>query len=96
MMRASAIQVNHQPCVFKWESGELEQIFLPIQQDVLDLTDLERTKEKNSRISAFVESLDKQYEIGLGYEKNLEEHMRTNGTNPEIQKIVWRCLENVK
>ena len=96
VMRMTAAQAQHRPCVFKWESGKLEQIFLPISQDVLDLTDLERAKEKDSRISAFVESLDKQYEIGLSYEKNLEEHMQINETNPEVQKIVWGCLENGK
>jgi DNA repair exonuclease SbcCD nuclease subunit len=94
MMRMTAAQVGHRPCVFKWENGKLEQIFLPIAPDVLDLTDLERAKEKDSRITAFVESLDKQYEIGLGYEKNLEEHMKINRTSSEVQKIVWECLEN--
>jgi len=96
MMRMTAAQVNHCPCVFKWESGELEQVFLPIEKDVLDLTDLERTQEKNGRISAFIESLDNQYEIGLSYNKNLEEHMRVNETNPKVQEIVWRSLENDK
>jgi len=93
MMRMTAIQVNHRPCIFKWEAGKPEQIFLPIQPDVLDLTDLEQAKDKDSRITAFVESLDKQYEIGLGYEKNLEEHMKANRVSPEVRKIVWGCLE---
>lgn len=94
MMRQTAAQVSHRPCVFKWESGKLEQIFLPIEQDVLDLTDLEQAKEKDGRISAFVESLDKQYEIGLGYTKNIEYFLNKNQIKELVRKIVWKCLES--
>jgi len=93
MMRQTAAQINHKPCVFKWEKGKLEQIFLPIEDDVLDLTELEQTKERDSRISAFVERLNTQHEIGLDFQKNLEGHLQTNVVKPEVKKIIWECVE---
>jgi DNA repair exonuclease SbcCD nuclease subunit len=92
-MRQTAAQVDHKPCVFKWEQGKLEQIFLPIEDNVLDLTELEQTKERDSRISAFVERLNTQHEIGLDFQKNLDEHLRINVVKPEVKKIIWECVE---
>jgi hypothetical protein len=93
MMRQTAAQVNHKPCVFKYEHGSLEQIFLPIDDNVLDLTELEQTKERDSRISAFVERLNTQHEIGLDFQKNLELHLQTNDVKSEVKKIIWECVE---
>lgn len=91
-MRQTAAQVNHKPCVFKWEQGKLEQIFLPIEDNVLDLTELEQTKERDGRISAFVERLNTQHEIGLDFQKNLETHLESNDVKPEVKKIIWECV----
>lgn len=71
----------------------MEQIFLPTEQDVLDLSELEAAKDKDERISAFVERLDKEWEAGLSFEKNLEKFFQSNMTEPEIKELVWRCLE---
>jgi len=93
MMRMTATQVDHKPCVFKWEQGKLEQIFLPIEENVLDLTELEQTKERDGRISAFVERLNTQHEIGLDFQKNLEIHLQTNEIKENVKKIIWECVE---
>jgi hypothetical protein len=95
MMRMTAAQVDHKPCIFKYEGGPMQQIFLPIasSDDVLDLTELESAAEKDERVQAFVERLNQQWEAGLSFEKNLENFFRTNRTDPEVEALVWRCLE---
>jgi hypothetical protein len=94
-MRMTASQVEHQPCVFRYqpETGHLSQLFLPIEPDVFDLSELEAAKDKDSRVTAFVEGLDSRWEAGLSFEKGLEEFFKANDTDPEVQKLIWRCLD---
>lgn len=93
MMRMTTAQINHRPCVFKWESNEVEQIFLPIQANVFDLTQLEVKERDDDRILVFVESLDKQWQAGFSYERSLEDFMKIQRTKPEVQFLVRKCLE---
>jgi DNA repair exonuclease SbcCD nuclease subunit len=93
MMRMTAAQVNHLPHVFKYENGVVTPITIPIEPDVLDLAELEAVKDKDERISAFVDRLSSQWEAGLSFEKNVEKFFQTNKTDPEVVALVWRCLE---
>lgn len=90
--RQSAIQINHHPVIFKLDNDKIEKIQIPHEDNVLDLAELESAKDKDERISAFVESLDKQWETGLSFEKNLEQFMEKNKTEPEVKAMVWGCL----
>lgn len=93
MMRMTAAQVDHRPCVFRWEGGRPEQVFLPIEPDVLDLSGLEEAKARDSRTSAFVERLERQWEIGLDFNKNVEQIMQETDASPEVRDMVRRCLK---
>jgi hypothetical protein len=96
MMRQTAAQVNHRPCVFRYEGDHLapEQIFLPIQQDVLDLTQLQEEKARDSRIEAFVERLDTGVGLGLDYVANLKSHLEANPVRDGVRDMTWRCVGN--
>jgi hypothetical protein len=93
MMRMTATQVDHKPCIYKYENGAVEQIFLPIEDDVFDLTELQATKDKDERIQAFVERLNQEWEAELSFEKNLEKFFDANLTKEEVRELVWGCLE---
>jgi hypothetical protein len=94
IMRQTAAQVNHKPCVFRYEDNHLapEQIFLPIEPDVLDLTQLQEEKARDGRIEAFVERLDVGVELGLDFEANLKSHLEANHVREGVSKMVWRCV----
>lgn len=94
MMRQTAAQVDHRPCVFRYEGNHLapEQIFLPIEQDVLDLTQLQEEKARDSRIEAFVERLDTWVELGLDFEANLKSHLEVNPVREGVRDMTWRCV----
>lgn len=92
MMRMTAAQVNHLPHVFKWENGVVTPIPIPIEKDVLDLSELESSKGRDERIAAFVDRLSTQWETGLSFEKNLENFFRENKTDPDVLEAVWRCM----
>jgi len=94
MMRSTAKQVDHQPCVFRYEESHqfFEQIFLPIEQDILDLAQLQEEKARDSRIEAFVERLDTGVELGLDFEANLKAHLEANPVRESVNKMIWRCV----
>jgi DNA repair exonuclease SbcCD nuclease subunit len=95
LLRQTAAQVDHRPCVFRYESDHLapEQIFLPIEQDVLDLTQLQEEKARDGRIDAFVERLDTGVELGLDYVANLKSHLEANPVRDGVRDMTWRCVE---
>ncbi len=94
MMRQTAAQVDHKPCVFRYEGDHLapEQIFLPIEQGVLDLTQLQEEKARDGRIEAFVERLNTGVELGLDFEANLKAHLEANPVRESVSKMIWKCV----
>lgn len=94
MMRMTSAQADHKPCVFKWEAGRLEQIFLPCQpaKEVLDLEAMDQERQRDGRIGAFIERLHSGYEVGLSFEKNLEEYFRANDVDPVVQEEIWQAV----
>lgn len=94
MMRQTAAQVDHRPCVFRWDSGYQapEQIFLPIEPDVLDLTQLQEEKARDGRIEAFVERLETPAELGLEFEANLGAYLEANPVRDSVRDLTWRMV----
>ena len=98
LMRTTAIQVDHKPRVYLWDSNtnEVEAVYLPINEDVIDRTHIDgylAPQQQDKRISAYVDRLDQSYELGLSYEKNLQTHMKTNNTETLIEDRVWQAVE---
>lgn len=92
MMRQTAIQVDHRPCVFRYEDNQLEQIFLPITSDVLDLTQLQEEKARDGRIEAFVERLDTGVELGLDFQANIKTHLEANPVREKVKSRIWEYV----
>jgi len=93
MMRMTAAQTGHRPCVYGWNNGKVKHHPLPVEDDVFDLTELEEAKGKDARIQAFVDRLESRWEAGLSFQKNLEEFLRANPVDAETEALVRGCLE---
>jgi hypothetical protein len=91
--RQTAAQVDHRPHIYKWENGVLTPIPIPIEDNVLDLSELSQEKERDSRIISFVERLNSQWESSLLFEKNLEEFFNKNNVDNAVKELIWGCLE---
>ena len=93
--RQSATQIDHKPCVFLWdaETNEVEQVFLPINKDVISRDHIEIQEERNERIEAFVSSLSKETEIVLFYEENMKKYLDANKISKDVQNIIWGIME---
>lgn len=86
MCRMSIDQIEHKPCVYDIEKDEL--IYLPVEDDVFDLTLSTNMIERENRISSFVEHLETGYEVSVDFERNLEIFMNNNTVSDRVQSYV--------
>jgi DNA repair exonuclease SbcCD nuclease subunit len=95
MMRMTADQINHKPCVFLWcaETNTVEQVFLPIEEDVIDVSHIDIQKAKEDRTNAFIERMNHEYELSLSFQGNMQEHLKVNKVRPAVENIIWSCVE---
>lgn len=93
LMRTTADQIDHKPRVYLWDGQEVEPVYLPIEQGVISREHIDIGKDRDHRISAYVDRLKTNYEIGLDFKKNMAEHFKTNRTRNEIKGRVWEAME---
>lgn len=95
LMRMSADQTDHKPCVFLYyaEDNHVEPVYLPIEEGVINRDHLIKKEEKDKRIQAFVERIRNQKNLGLNFRKNLEIYFRDNKTDKHVEELVWGSLE---
>ena len=91
MMRMTTAQVDHKPCVFKYDNGNIERIFLPIEPNILDLSVTDAPKDKADRFGAFVEQLQGGGEIGISFDDNLKRYFSDHPEEPQVQELVWEA-----
>lgn len=95
LMRMTANQIDHRPSVYLWyaEDNSIERVYLPIEKDVISREHIEVAEQRNSRIESFVNRLKETEELGLSYEKNMEEFLKTNRTRKRIIEKIWESME---
>ena len=95
LMRMSADQIDHQPSVYLWyaEDNSIERVYLPIEKDVINTFHLEEVKDRNTRIESFINRLKDTEEMGLSFEKNMEEFFKTNRQRKRVVEKVWEATE---
>lgn len=77
LMRSTVGQIEHTPTIYIYDTKEckLKEIAIPVKpaKDVLKVDEFTERKEKNEKLSSFVELLESpNEEIGLDFEKNVE------------------------
>jgi DNA repair exonuclease SbcCD nuclease subunit len=95
MMRMTADQIDHKPCVFLWyaENNTVEQVFLPIEEGVISREHLIVKEERDKRIDAFISRLDGSYETTVSFEQNLEMFFQTNEVENSVKQIIYTSIE---
>lgn len=92
MMRSRSDQIDHEPCVYRWEDGKVERLLLLFEDDVWDWAVLEEEKTvAQAGPNPFVHKLGHDWEGGLSFERNLEDTMAAEKTRPEVVEIVRAC-----
>lgn len=95
LMRMDANQVDHKPCVFLWyaEDNSIEQVFLPIEQNVISREHIERKKERDNRIDSFVSKLNNKWIAKLSFEENMENFKKENNIRKSVMDIIYEVME---
>ncbi len=94
-MRITADQENHRPCCYLYyaEANTAEPVFLPIEEGVHNRDHLDRRKEREDRVAAYIQQMDDSWELGLSFKKNLESFFRENATPRKVRDLVWGHFE---
>jgi len=97
MMRLKTNQKDHKPCVFRWDKGNLEQIFLPIEEDVFDDSHILEKEEKENRLDGFITKLNEirpelNENSSVSFKGNLKNFFQVNKDMRDVEEITWRCV----
>ena len=92
--RQTAAQIDHKPCIFLWgaETNEVDQVFVPIEKNVISREHIDKVEIRDERLEAFVSRLDTKIDISISFKQNLKEHIAKNKISKNIQDIIWGCL----
>lgn len=95
LMRQSASQIDHKPCVFLWyaETNEVEQVIIPHKPDAVSREHIDEPQERSERLRAYIEHMNFEWRTGLSFKDNLEAFFQKNNTPKEIRDIIWASME---
>jgi len=95
LTRQTADQMDFQPRVALWyaDTNTIEWVNIPIGQGMITREHIERTEKRDERIEAFISRLDKEWEVGLSFEQNLEEFFNKNDIREPVKQIIYKAIE---
>lgn len=95
LTRQDADQIDYKPRVYLWNAkhNKVEPVYIPIQKGVISREHIEKEKERDKRISAFIEVLNTEGLNSVDFEKNLEEFLKHNN---KIRKSVKQIIYELK
>jgi len=94
MMRMTTDQVNHKPRVYIWYSDNtVEPVYLPIEDDIFDLSNVGKIKDREDRISHYVEKLKEGVVMKTSFPDNLESYFKKNKTHKEIKRLIMEAID---
>ena len=96
LMRKEADQVDHLPSVFIYNDGKVDRVFLPIEEDVFNVSHIAEAKEKGERYGQFIDKLHKGYEIGVDLNANFVSFFNENKIRKPVENLVWECISDDK
>jgi len=94
LTRHKADQIDHKPCVFLWnaETNDFKIHYLKIKKDVISREHLDVKLEKDNRLNAFIEKLNKGWDVSLSFQENMEKAIKGNKIPKKIQEIVYNWM----
>ena len=95
IFRTSAAQIDHKPCVFLYyaDTNTVEPVYLPIEQGVISREHIERKEQRESRIDAFISSLNTEYESDVNFLGNLKRFYSKNKTKKEVKELILKFID---
>lgn len=94
MMRMTAGQTDHKPCVFLYyaDTNTVQPVYLPVEDGVISREHIEEEEKKDKRFQAFVQRLNTDYEVSLSFEKNMKTHITQNKVRKGVSSVIWEAM----
>lgn len=94
ILRQSADQIKATPRVYLYyaDSNTVEEVFLPIANNVITREHIEVSEKRSKRIDAFISKLNTKYKNSLDFEENLEQYFSENPTKKSIKQIIYKSI----
>jgi len=94
LMRMTADQKDYKPRVYLWnkESNTVKIEYVPIDSKAVETVYLEKTKERDERMESFIDRLQSSKEVGLSFEKNLENYLANNRVRTSVKDVINKCI----
>ncbi len=98
MMRRTADQADFKPQCYLYyaEDNSVKPIPFPINENVHNREHLDKKKERDERIAAFIEQVKKDWDQGLSFRENLQTFFKENQTPRKVREVIWQHLETEK
>jgi predicted phosphodiesterase len=94
MMRMTADQADFKPSVYLWyaETNTVKRVYLPIEPDVISREHIDRKRERDDRLDAFVGRLNTEWEAEVSFEENVTRILEENKIQDSVRKIVDKAV----
>ena len=92
--RQKADQINQVPCVYLWwkDKNIIKKVDLPYEPEVISREHIDRIKERDLRIEAFVQQLKSDWDADINFEENLERFIKENNIRESVAQIIWSAI----
>lgn len=90
--RQEAGQIDFAPQVVLWYGDSYSVVYIPIDPHAVTREHIQEKQKRDDRINAFINRLNQDYEIGVSFEKNLEQFFQTNEIRDSVKQIIYDAL----
>jgi len=94
MMRMTADQADFKPSVYLWyaETNTVKRVYIPIEPHVISREHIDRKRERDDRLDAFVGRLNTEWEAEVSFEENVTRILEENKIQDSVRKIVDKAV----
>jgi DNA repair exonuclease SbcCD nuclease subunit len=100
MLRNRIDLIDHKPFVvlFDTTTKSYEKIYIPIREgkEVFQIDTVEKTKERNKNLEAFILGLSENKSTDLTFEDNLRQYIDENKIDPAVSSIIFDSMKKEK
>ena len=97
LMRSGKDQINHEPCyvIYDTDKRKYEIFKIPVKpaEEVFDMQKIEIEKERDDKLTAFVDGLIEGEELGLNFQDNLYSVLNENKVSKEVTDIINEAMK---
>lgn len=96
MMRITVDQADLEPKCYLYYTGlnKVTAVNFPIEKGVHNRDHIDKIKERDERIAAYIERMSQDWEIGLSFKNNLQTFFVENKVSKKVRETIWEHLES--